>query len=399
MNGSFKKVFSYLGLNKNTIVLFSAVIAIGSGEHMWLGFIPKYLEVLGASVFIIGLSDFIATILAAVYGYPGGVITDRFGLRRCLILFTALSIVGYLILLIFPGWQAVIIGMFFYLGWSNLSQPALFAFIGKALPEGKHVMGMSIISIVNRIPRTFGPIIGGVLIGAFGFIQGVKIALLFSIVAGAAAIFLMRKIPFTQPASRTRLNVVKLWQSLNRNWKMLLISDILARFCQRIPFAFVILYAINHIGISAGKFGLLLSLEVIVSILVYIPVAHFADRTSKKPFVMGTFFFFTLFPIMLIFTNSFWLLIIAFMVRGLKEFGEPSRKSLLIALAPSSQVASSIGFYYLIRDLIVSSGSFLGAWLWSLGPGYNFCTAAGLGVLSMIVFALGFSQRHEKTVS
>ena len=135
IRGFIKKASSYLGLNKNTAILFSAIIAIGSGEHMWLRFIPKYLEVLGATVFVIGLVDFIETALAAIYGYPGGVITDRFGIRRCLIFFTMLSIIGYLILLIFPGWPAVIIGMFFYLGWSNLSQPALFAFIGKTFSQ------------------------------------------------------------------------------------------------------------------------------------------------------------------------------------------------------------------------------------------------------------------------
>ena len=396
ISGFVKKASSYLGLNKNTAILFSAIIAIGSGEHMWLRFIPKYLEVLGATVFVIGLVDFIETALSAIYGYPGGVITDRFGLRRCLIFFTMLSIIGYLILLIFPGWPAVIIGMFFYLGWSNLSQPALFAFIGKTLPTKKHVMGLSLISIVNRIPRTIGPIIGGVLIGSWGFIQGIRIALLISIATGAAAIILLRRVPLDQPSKQVRFNMIRLWRKLERNWKMLLLSDILARFCQRIPFAFVILYAINHIGMSAEKFGLLLSIEVVVSMSIYKPVANFADKMNKKPFVMATFVFFTLFPFILMSSDSFWMLVIAFVVRGLKEFGEPSRKSLLILLAPSETVGSSIGLYYLIRDLIVSFGSFLGAWLWSIGPGYNFYAAAGFGLLSMLVFGLKFKEVEKQ---
>ena len=390
------KLFSYLGLNKGTAIMFSAITAIGVGEHMWLGFIPKYIEVLGASVFVIGLYDFIYTILAAVYGYPGGVVSDRYGHRRCLILFTGLSIIGYLILLIFPGWPAVIIGMFFFLGWSNLSQPALFSFIGKALPSGKHVMGMSLISIVNRIPRTIGPIIGGVLIGAFGFVQGIKIALLFSVASSICAMFLIKKVPFVQEPSSVKLGIFKLWKKLSYNWKMLLLSDILARFCQRIPYAFVILYAINNIGISAGKFGLLLSIEVVTSMAVYIPVAHYADRMNKKPFVLATFIFFSIFPVALVLTENFRMLIIAFIIRGLKEFGEPSRKSLLISLAPSSKTASSIGFYYLIRDLIVSVGSFIGAWLWSIGPGYNFLTAAGFGILSVIVFSFSFRETSHQ---
>lgn len=372
--------------------MFASVIVIGVGEHMWLRFIPKYLEILGATVFIIGLSDFIETVLAAVYGFPGGIIGDRFGLRRSMIFFTSFSIIGYFILLIFPSWPAVIIGMFFYLGWSNLSQPALFAFIGKALPSEKHVMGMSLISIVNRIPRTFGPIIGGALVAAMGFIDGIRAALLISVVCGTSGIVLLSRIKFEEKLSSPRLNIAKLWREMSRDWKVLLLSDIFARLCQRLPFAFAILYAINNIGIGAEKFGLLLALEVVVSMLVYIPVANFADRMNKKPFVLTTFFFFTFFPLMLYFSTGYWLLVIAFIIRGLKEFGEPSRKSLLISLAPESSTAGSIGLYYLIRDLIASSGSFIGAWLWSLGPGYNMITAAGFGVISMIVFIFGFRE-------
>ena len=120
-----RKISSFLGLNRKMVLIFLATITIGTGEHLWLGFIPKYLEILGATVFVIGLSDFIATILAAIYGFPGGVVTDRFGIRKSLIFFTFLSLAGYLILLISPGWPAVIIGMFFYLAFSNLAQLSL----------------------------------------------------------------------------------------------------------------------------------------------------------------------------------------------------------------------------------------------------------------------------------
>ena len=39
-----------------------------------------------------------------------------------------------------------------------------------------------------------------------------------------------------------------------------------------------------------------------------------------------------------------------------------------------------IGAYYLVRDLIVSAGAILGAYLWKLGPALNFLGAAAFGV-------------------
>ena len=61
--------------------------------------------------------------------------------------------------------------------------------------------------------------------------------------------------------------------------------------------------------------------------LVYLPVAYMADRVGKKPFVTVTFLFFTGFPVALMFAPSFWWLVPVFVLRGLKEFGEPSRKA------------------------------------------------------------------------
>ena len=77
--------------------------------------------------------------------------------------------------------------------------------------------------------------------------------------------------------------------------------------------------------------------------------------------------------------HDFGWLAVAFCVRGLKEFGEPARKALIIGQAVPELRSRTYGAYYLIRDCVVTSGSFLGAWLWSLSPEANFFGAAALG--------------------
>jgi len=70
--------------------------------------------------------------------------------------------------------------------------------------------------------------------------------------------------------------------------------------------------------------------------------------------VLATFGFFTLFPLVLLIADSFWMMVLAFVIRGLKEFGEPTRKALIMDLAPEGRKAATFGLYYLLRDLIVS---------------------------------------------
>lgn len=122
--------------------------------------------------------------------------------------------------------------------------------------------------------------------------------------------------------------------------------------------------------------------------------AFLSDKYSKKPFIVIPFFFFSLFPIVLYFSKSFPLLIIAFIVRGLKEFGEPTRKALIIDLSPDDYKASSFGVYYLIRDFIVSITEFTSSLLWEIHPVKNFFVMGGYGLIDTIFFAV-FGKTNE----
>ena len=66
------KTAAFLALRRNTSLLLAMLVLAGTGERLWLGFAPKYLETLGASVLVIGLFDALQTLLGALYAYPGG---------------------------------------------------------------------------------------------------------------------------------------------------------------------------------------------------------------------------------------------------------------------------------------------------------------------------------------
>src|SRR6059058_2758998 len=104
----------FLALRRNTSLLLVALVLALTGERLWLGFAPKYLETLGAGVFIIGLFDALQTLLGAVYAYPGGWLTDHLGQKRSLLLFNFLSLAGYLLVYFWRSWAALIVGAFLF---------------------------------------------------------------------------------------------------------------------------------------------------------------------------------------------------------------------------------------------------------------------------------------------
>jgi MFS family permease len=389
----------FLALRRDPVLLLMALVLAGTGERLWLGFAPKYLETLGAGVLIIGLFDALQTLLGAAYAYPGGWLTDRWGQRRSLLLFNALSLAGYLLVLVWHHWLALVVGAFLFLAWSALSLPATFAVVATSLDRRQHTMGVGVQSMVRRVPMMVGPLIGGWLITRHGWERGIHLALLgcigLSVITAVVQWFMTEPVrdPARTPggADHSFLGVVR---SFNPTLRELLVSDILIRFCERLPYAFVILWAMNHAGVSAEKFGWLVAIEMVTAMVCYVPVAHLADRHGQRPFVLATFGFFTLFPVSLLWADSFGWLAVAFAVRGLKEFGEPARKALIIAQARPELRARTYGAYYLIRDSLVTLGSFVGAWLWSLSPRANFIGAAVCGGLGTLWF-WWFVHRRE----
>ena len=362
-------------------------------------FLPKYLEVLGAGALTLGLFDALKTLLGALYAYPGGILSDRWGPRRAFLIFNLISIAGYSVVLVFPTVPAVLGGMFLFLAWSTLSLPATFSMVATNLAAGQHAMGIGMQSLVRRLPVVIGPILGGVLIDRFGVLQGVRIGVAATIVLGAITILIQRhsrEAPATaMPALRR--NFLEIVRGFDPRLSRLLLSDILVRFCERIPYVWVIVYVLDDIGVSATKAGILIGVEVLTSIAFYIPAARHADRYGKEPFVIATFIFFTLFPLALLAAHSFPMLVFAFFIRGLKEFGEPARKALIISYSPPPARGQTIGAYYLIRDAVVTTGALLGAALWKQGPSVNFATAAALGGLGTIAYVL--TRRSEPQVS
>ena len=392
-----RRLVNFFGLKRNLVILLVAIFVIGAGEELWMRFVPKYLQAVGATVFVIGLYDALRTLVGAIYAYPGGVLVDRWGHRQAFIIFNLVSIVGYALVLLIPHWAGVIAGMFFFLSWSCFSLPATFSLVGDALEANRHSMGIGVQSVIKRLPIMVAPFFGGILIDQFGIINGVRIGLVVSVFLSAATILLQRQLreePKEKIEASDRWNF---WQSLrefNSPMRRLLLSDILVRFCERVPYAWVVIFAMDYIGVSGRQVGILIAIEMLASTLCIIPAAHYADRYRREPFVIVTFVMFTLFPISLLLSRSFSGLVIAFVIRGLKEFGDTSRKALIIGYSDSARRGQMVGAYYLVRDLIVSTGAILGAYLWKLGPGLNFVGAAALGIAGTIFYVR--TIRHSR---
>jgi MFS family permease len=193
-----------------------------------------------------------------------------------------------------------------------------------------------------------------------------------------------------------RLNFFQSLHEFDSPMRRLLLSDILVRFCERIPYAWVVIFAMDYVGMSGRQVGILTTIEMAAAMLCIIPTSHFADKRRREPFVIATFVMFTLFPIALLFSRSFSALAVAFLIRGLKEFGDTSRKALIVGYAEPGRRGQMVGAYYLVRDLVVSVGAILGAYLWKINPNVNFLGATALGLAGTFFYVKTIRHQREK---
>lgn len=379
---------SSLGLERNVVAMLAAFLVLGMGEELWVRFIPKYLELLGAGAWGVAAYGTLRELLDALYPYPGGWAADRMGRRRALELFALLAAAGYLLYLVAPGWSWILIGTVLVMAWSSLTLPAIFATLGDSLPPAQRATGFGVQSILKRVPIILAPPLGGLLIAGLGFANGVRTGLAVTVVLAFLGIWILRRSYVEPPRPAPDMERLgSLWQGMDPGLKRLLTADVLARWAEGIPKVFIVLFVMDVLGAGPARFGWLTSLQMIAATLVYIPLAKMSDRMDRKPFVLVTFAFFALFPLILARASGAAGLAVAFVVAGLRETGEPARKAMILDLSPSHARGRSVGLYYLIRGLAVFPASLVGGWLWTLDPRWPFYAAFGAGVAACLVHA------------
>src|SRR5260370_6403581 len=174
-----------------------------------------------------------------------------------------------------------------------------------------------------------GRVSGGAWIGALGLQKGVRTGLFITVVlaASAAALLFSLRMP---AAHRDAVRMTGVWKSFHPTLKRLLASDIVIRLCEGMADIFVVT---NVSGITIPKYGVLVAIQLMTSILIYVPSAKIAARVGRKPLVIATFFCFALYPITVILVHNFSGLVLAFIVGGLREIGEPGRNAMIVDFA------------------------------------------------------------------
>jgi len=388
----------FLSLRRDVLVLSLAMFAFSLGFQMTTRYIPRYMELLGASALAIGVFGTVQNIIGAAYPYPGGAISDRLGSRRSLTVFGLVSSLGFLFWLVAPAlgtvtvaglaiepWFWVFVGLFLAQAWKSFGLGAAFAIVKQSVPASRLARGFASTELFRRTAFLLGPLIAaGLLVVTTDFVAGFQVILAVAVVFAVAATAIQHRLYRPEDTSIGTSfegldEIVADLCELPPELRPLLVADTLVRFANGMVYVFFIIVVTDvlEVGLSVGSlalapeafFGVLLAVEMLVA-LVSMPVAaRLAERVGLKPVVALGFSVYAVFPVLLIRSPANALVVaLLFALSGLRFAGLPAHKALIVGPAEREAGGRVAGSYYLVRNTVVIPSAAIGGALYGGFP-------------------------------
>jgi hypothetical protein len=407
-----------LGLNRATLAVLAVIGFLGLSEELWSNFLSLHLQdqatakkatnAVYTAVIYMGLIASGKNLIEGFAYIIGGRVAHRMGARTALALSAIPMALGFTIMLMTREPWAIALGALLMTNWEPLSVPATFDVVGSEVRKERRTIAFAVQSVQKRLPKMIGPVIGGVALGAVGYWLNLTLAIGCLALSVVLQLALMKRMK--PKAGQASVRLGELLRTMPKNLKQLLAAEIFVRWGDWFARDFAVLYVVNILVERWGwnerdaieTSGMLLAIMATTALMTYVPTAKWIDRSqSPQPFILVSLFLFSLFPISLVvlprFADDLGLpvlagLVVAYVLNGLRELGEPARKALISGGFDQKIRARAIGLYWGIRSFAFCPAPLVAAYLWTkIGPDLTFLIGGSIGLAGTAWFAV--SQR------
>lgn len=394
--------------NRNIMVLMSTQTLFMFTAFLWWPYRSLYITELGASYELLGLIITIETVSSIMFQYPGGILTDRWGRKRMLIIAGFFRIISPIFFLFAKNWVQLIPGIIFSSA-GMLGVPANNALIAESLPSNQRGTGFAAYRTVTGIPTIITSLLGGMIMDYFGILPGCRYILVASVATGVFSLFMRWRYiteTFTPTPSSGSKRQGGLLNDLRRFprqiWVMTIVAAI-SMFSIRIMMSFMTIYGVEIVGISTTQWGLIGTIVSLMTTILTTPAGMLADRRGKKPLIIASRILNSVSVLGYTFSHNFSQL---FMVRSLAGIGNglggamwgpmggPVWQALIADLSPPEDRGRIMGLIGTIGSLVSSPASWTGGYLFdNVSPQLPFQLSFGLDMVGTVILVM-FLKPH-----
>ena len=372
-------------------------------SEMIHGLLPVFLvSVLGAGTVMVGLIEGLGEAVAAITKLFSGVISDRTGKRKPLV------VAGYSLATLSKPLFALAPAAGWVLGarimdriGKGIRGAPRDALIGDIAPPEMRGAAYGLRQSLDDIGAVVGPLIAMALMWASG--DNFRLVFWVALVPGLAAVALLIlyvEEPEAQraPAKERPRTEWRAIGGLGRAfWGIVAAGGVLT--LARFSLAFVILRAQDR-GLALALIPMVLILVHLVASFASYPMGLLADRANKRMLLVAGFLVLILADMMLALGQGLTAIMIGIALWGLHLGVSQGLLAALVAeTAPSELRATGFGVFNLINGLTLLLASLVAGILWQqFGPAATFWTSGAVAATGLVAFlALGARQGKKHT--
>ena len=405
-----KKTVQQMMKSRNLMVITLTQSLFMLTASLWWPYWSLYILELGVSKTLLGMIFMAETVSQLIFQLPGGVLTDRIGRKKMIVLGSVFRATSPLIYVLTGSWQFVLVGMFIT-QMSNMMVPAIDALIAESTAVENRAMGYGTFRMMTLLPMVFTPFIGGVITDSFGIYGGVRMAIATTLLVASFNViirwkFLEDTYSIEKDNSSSRLDALKEIRSIPKSIWVLIIVAGFASIGLRIASQFMSVYAIEVVNLTNTEWGLIMTSVGIVSTLLTVPSSLWSDRVGRKPGIMVSLgltpLMYAGFPI----SGGFFSLASSRVLGAISEGfggavtgleGGSAWLALVSDIVPSRQRGKVMGLIATIAGVVSFPGSWFGGLLWDqVFPRAPFYVASVSSFIAFVVFALFVKEPKEK---
>ncbi len=373
------------------VYLPTALLAFSQG--LLLATLPLYAAGFGVSYGLISLAVAAASLGTLATDLPAGALLERLGLRPAMILGSGLVTLSTLALFTTERLEQVVAFRLAAGVGTALWGLSRHAYLAQTVPAARRGQALSVFGGINRIGVFLGPVLGGVVAGAFGLRAS------FVLAAALAGLALLLSVLFLRPAPRAEAALARgdrwrlvgrLLRSHGRDLGAAAVAQTFAQMIRAGRHLIVPLYGAERLGLDAAQVGLVMTISAIVDVAMFVPAGLLMDRFGRKVASVPSFAVMGIGVALIPLADGFAGLVAAGVVIGLGNgLGSGAMMTLGADLAPPRATGEFLGVWRLIGDVGSSAGPLaVGLVAGRLGLVGGAYALAGVGFLAALTIAL-----------
>jgi MFS family permease len=402
------------GYNRNVRLFLWANLLFQIGMGMFMIMYNLYVRALGFDQVVLGNVIAVTSLAAAIVLIPAGLISDRVGRKKVIILGLLLTVTSFGLRAIIEAELGLVSTAFMTGMFSAFIQVSAIPFLSENSTKEQRVHLFSFNFALMMVANVIGNVGGGVLTDFFHYIVGyselisLRITLLIGTVVsllGLIPAFLLKEKRTPKPTTKTSFNIKKAIQMNKKSLKIIglfAVAQMMIGFGAGLVIPYLNVYFSDRFDASNTSIGLVVSLGQAATAIAMFIGPMIVRRLGEVKSVV--FLQLSSIPFLLItgFTTNFYLASTGFLFRqALMNAGNPIQMSIMMEKVEDSMkgLANSVGQMVFMLGwavmgpvstaIVAANGSY-----W--GYAYVFSITATLYIIGSVYFYLVFSPKKKK---